>query len=170
MRLICDNRCMALDTAHPSNWQISEVVFGVPLLLGIGLQWAFPFAVSQGPLRAALVVAGAALFIAGATAAISARREFARHHQSMEPKRSISRMVDTGIFSISRNPLYLGLVAMLAGSALAFSNPWILLTLLPAVIACHFVLIVPEERYLLDKFGDEYVAYASAVRRWLGRK
>ncbi len=41
--------------------------------------------------------------------------------------------------------------------------------LLPAVIACHYILIAPEERYLRQKFGNEYVDYAGRVRRWLGR-
>jgi protein-S-isoprenylcysteine O-methyltransferase Ste14 len=161
---------MTMDTAHTSNWQISEVVFGFPLLLAICLQWACPLALPAGPLSAPLVIVGAALFIAGATLAISARREFARHSQSMEPRRSISRIVDTGVFSISRNPLYLGIVAMFMGGALAFNNAWILVMLVPAVIACHFVLIVPEERYLLAKFGADYTAYTGSVRRWLGRK
>ncbi len=59
---------------------------------------------------------------------------------------------------------------MLAGRALALNQQRILLMLLAAVIACHVVLIVPEERYLLGKLGTEYLAYASAVRRWLGRQ
>jgi protein-S-isoprenylcysteine O-methyltransferase Ste14 len=159
-----------MDTAHRSYWEISEVIFGIPLLIAIGLQWAIPLGLSQGPYRTAFIPAGAVLFIAGAAAAIAARREFARQSQSMEPKRSISRIVDTGVFSISRNPLYLGILGMLMGSALAFNNLWILVMLVPGVIACHYILIAPEERYLLNKFGSEYAAYAASVRRWLGRQ
>jgi protein-S-isoprenylcysteine O-methyltransferase Ste14 len=160
---------MSTDTAHTSYWQISEVVFGVPLLAAIGLQWAFPLSLPPGPLRLATLIVGAALLVAGGALAISARREFAHHRQSMEPKRSISTIVNTGVFSISRNPLYLGLVVALAGAALVFNNLWILITLLPAIVVCHYVLIVPEERYLVAKFGDEYRAHTGSVRRWLGR-
>ena len=46
---------------------------------------------------------------------------------------------------------------------------WILILLLPALVLCHYVLIVPEERYLAAKFGAEYQAYAATVHRWLGR-
>jgi protein-S-isoprenylcysteine O-methyltransferase Ste14 len=166
---MCDNRRMTMDTAHPSYWQISEVVFGVPLLAAIALHWIAPLGVPPGPLRLALILVGAALLILGGWVALSARREFARHSQSMEPKRSISRIVDTGVFAISRNPLYLGIAVGLAGAALAFSNLWILVLLLPAVVACHYVLIAPEERYLRAKFGNEYTEYAARVRRWLGR-
>ena len=161
---------MAMDTAHASYWQISEVVFGVPLLLGIGLQWAAPLGIPPGPLRVALIPVGAALFIAGAVLAIAARREFARHSQSMEPKRSITSMVETGVFSFSRNPLYLGIAVGLAGIALAFNNLWILVMLIPAVIACHYVLIAPEERYLRLKFGNEYLEYAGSRAALVGAR
>ncbi len=158
-----------MDTAHTSYWQISEVVFGVPLLAGIAMQWVVPLSLPPGALRVALTLVGAAMFAAGIVLAIAARREFARHSQSMEPRRSISRIVDSGVFSLSRNPLYLGIAVGLAGASLTFNNLWILLMLLPAVIACHYILIAPEERYLRQKFGNEYLNYAGRVRRWLGR-
>ena len=55
------------------------------------------------------------------------------------------------------------------GVALAFNLPWILVLLLPALVACHYILIAPEERYLAAKFGQEYRAYLASVPRWLGR-
>src|SRR5574340_497354 len=160
---------MAIDTAHTSYWQISEVVFGVPLLAGIGLQWALPLKLSLGPLQIALIPVGALLFLAGAMLAIAARREFARHSQSMEPKRAITSIVDSGVFSVSRNPLYLGIAIALVGIALALNNLWFLVMLVPALIACHYVLIAPEEHYLREKFRPEYLEYAAGVRRWFGR-
>ena len=41
--------------------------------------------------------------------------------------------------------------------------------LLPALVACHYVLIGPEERYLAARFGEEYCMYAASVHRWIGR-
>jgi protein-S-isoprenylcysteine O-methyltransferase Ste14 len=47
--------------------------------------------------------------------------------------------------------------------------PWSLVLLLPAFVACHYLLVAPEERYLAAKFGIEYAQYAVSVRRWFGR-
>lgn len=74
-----------------------------------------------------------------------------------------------GIFSISRNPLYLGGICFLAGIALAVNLPWALALLAPAIVACHITLIAPEERYLAAKFGEKYRAYSASVHRWWGR-
>ena len=73
------------------------------------------------------------------------------------------------MFSVSRNPLYLGAVCFLVGVALALNLPWVLVFLLPSLVTCHYVLIAPEERYLVAKFGEEYRTYAATVHRWIGR-
>jgi len=159
-----------MDTAHRSYWEISEVVFGIPFLVSLGLQWLIPLALPQGSLRQALIPIGIGLMIVGLGFIVLARREFAHYSQSMEPGRSISHIVQTGVFSLSRNPLYLGIVLALSGIALVLNALWILVLLIPALILCHVVLIAPEERYLKNKFGEEYLAYAASVRRWLGRK
>jgi protein-S-isoprenylcysteine O-methyltransferase Ste14 len=158
------------DSAHKSRWEISEVVFGIPFLLSLALQWMVPLSLPQGILRQALIPTGAVLFSAGIALAVLARRELARYGQSTEPGHPTSQIVMTGVFSISRNPLYLGVVSMLAGIGLALNFLWILVLLIAGIGLCQSVLIGPEERYLQNKFGKEYLAYAAAVRRWLGRR
>jgi protein-S-isoprenylcysteine O-methyltransferase Ste14 len=160
---------MNMDTAHRSCWEISEVIFGIPFLASIVLQWLIPLSLPQGILRQILIPVGIVLIIVGIGLIVLARREFAQYRQSMEPGRSISKIVRTGVFSISRNPLYLGIAVTLSGIALVFNALWILVFLIPALILCHFVLITPEERYLTNKFGEDYLAYTASVRRWLGR-
>jgi protein-S-isoprenylcysteine O-methyltransferase Ste14 len=105
----------------------------------------------------------------GVVLVILARREFARYRQPTDPGLPTSKIVTTGIFSVSRNPLYLGGVCIVVGIALAMNLPWVLALLLPALVMCHYVLIAPEERYLAAKFGQEYRTYAAAVHRWIGR-
>ncbi len=161
---------ISTDVAHKRWWQIFEVVFGLPFLAAIALQLAIPFSLPGAFRTPAIVAGGAVLVIVGAALVILARREFAQHGQPTDPGRPTSKLITSGVFSVSRNPLYLGGICILVGMALALNLPWVFVLLLPAVVACHSVLIAPEERYLAAKFGDEYRLYAVRVHRWVGRK
>ena len=161
---------MNVDSAHKSNWETAEVVFGIPFLLSIPLQFIVPFSLPQGILRQALIPVGIALIIISVGLIVLARREFAFHAQPTDPGHPTSKVVKTGVFAISRNPLYLGSIIVLFGIALTLNILWMLVTLLLSIILCHYVLIVPEERYLAAKFGEEYKEYAASVHRWFGRK
>jgi protein-S-isoprenylcysteine O-methyltransferase Ste14 len=161
---------MNMDSAHKSNWEIAEVVFGVPFLVSIALHFAVPFSLPQGILRQVLIAVGIVLIIIGVSLIVLARREFARFQQPTDPGYPTSKVVKTGMFSISRNPLYLASVIVFLGIALTMNILWALVTLLASMILCHYVLIIPEEKYLAAKFGKEYEEYAASVHRWLGRK
>jgi protein-S-isoprenylcysteine O-methyltransferase Ste14 len=160
---------MSVDSAHTSNWEIAEVVFGIPFLVSIVLHIIVPLSLPQGILRQALIPAGIALIIIGIGFIILARREFAGFGQPTDPGHPTSQLVKTGVFAISRNPLYLASIIVLLGIALALNILWSLVTLVVSTIICHYVLIVPEENYLMAKFGEEYRDYSATVHRWLGR-
>ncbi|MFN8445876.1 MAG: isoprenylcysteine carboxylmethyltransferase family protein [Caldilineaceae bacterium] len=161
---------MSTDVAHKQWWQIFEVVFGIPMLIAIALQFTVPLSFPRTLFTLLFLLGGVVLIPVGVTFVILARRELAQHEQPTDPGLATSTLVTTGIFSISRNPLYLGGVCLLTGIALLLDLPWVLLLLLPALVACHYLLIVPEERYLAAKFGGTYRIYAASVRRWLGRR
>ena len=78
-----------------------------------------------------------------------------------------SSVVASGIYRVSRNPMYVGFLLALTGWATFLSHPLPFL-LLPVFVAYmnHFQ-ISPEERALSAKFGDEYDTYKQGVRRWL---
>lgn len=157
------------DVAHKRWWQIFEVIFGIPFLAAIALQLTVPLSLTRTLPMPVIMPLGAALIIVGTTLVVLARREFAQREQPTDPGLPTSILVTSGVFSISRNPLYLGGVCVLLGIALALNLPWVFVLLLPSLIACHYVLIVPEERYLAATFGEEYRTYAASVHRWLGR-
>jgi protein-S-isoprenylcysteine O-methyltransferase Ste14 len=78
-----------------------------------------------------------------------------------------SFVVSSGVYRVSRNPMYLGFLLALAGWAVYLSNAGAAL-LLPAFVAYMTQYqIKPEERALLAKFGSEFAQYMSRVRRWL---
>lgn len=161
---------MAVDSAHKSRWEIGEVIFGIPLLISIAIQWVVPFSFPQGILRRALIPVGIALTITGISLIVLARHELARYAQPTDPGHPTSVLVKTSVFAISRNPLYLGTVLVIIGIALALNMLWTLVALLISVILCYRVLLIPEEQYLAAKFRQEYPEYMAAVHRWFGRK
>ena len=161
---------MNVDSAHKSRWKIAEVIFGIPFLVGVALQFVIPLSLSQGIVRQVLILAGIVLIIIGISFVILARREFAQYGQPTDPGHPTGKVVKTGVFALSRNPLYLGGSIFLLGIALLLSTLWAIVMLVLSIIICHYVLIIPEERYLARKFGDEYEEYIASVRRWLGRK
>ncbi|MBN2389828.1 MAG: isoprenylcysteine carboxylmethyltransferase family protein [Anaerolineae bacterium] len=158
------------NAAHKSRWEIGEVVFGIPFLIGIALHLLLPFSLPQGVLRQVLIPVGIVLISIGMGFIVLARRAFARFRQPTDPGQPTSQVIKTGVFAISRNPLYLGAAFLFCGVALMMNTLWTLTALLVSLIVCHYVLIVPEENYLAAKFGEEYKAYTATVRRWLGRK
>ncbi len=131
------------------------------------LAWAVPASI---PLVASTrLVVSIALVLAGAWVGMAGVVAFRRHKTTVNPftpERS-SSLVSTGIYRFSRNPMYLGLLLVLAGWSVFLAN-WVAALLLPAfVVYMNRFQIRPEERALSEKFGSQFIAYASSVRRWL---
>ncbi|WP_168218439.1 methyltransferase family protein [Nocardioides eburneiflavus] len=75
-------------------------------------------------------------------------------------------LVTTGVHGRSRNPLYVGFTTIHLGLAGATRNGWMLATV-PISAALVHRWVLREEQWLADRFGDEYDAYRSGVRRYL---
>jgi protein-S-isoprenylcysteine O-methyltransferase Ste14 len=153
--------------AHNSIWKTSDAIFGITFLLGLALHFV-PSLNLTFPISARLrMVAGVVLVLAGVTAIVLAKRGLKNAGQPAAPGKPTTQVVETGIYRFSRNPLYLGLVAVLAGMGLSVNVAWWAILALPMFFALQHLLIIPEERYLLGCFGEQYAAYMSRVRRWL---
>ena len=63
--------------------------------------------------------------------------------------------------------MYLGVTLVELGLGLAVNNLWISLFAAPGLLTVHFIAVLPEEKYLYEKFGESYKAYLSQVRRYL---
>jgi protein-S-isoprenylcysteine O-methyltransferase Ste14 len=78
-----------------------------------------------------------------------------------------SSLVRHGIYRYTRNPMYLGMLLVLAGWAAFLANPGALVFLPLFVGFMNRFQIQPEERILASLFGVEYASYLAQVRRWL---
>jgi protein-S-isoprenylcysteine O-methyltransferase Ste14 len=95
--------------------------------------------------------------------------QFHRSRTTVNPKKpeTASVLVSSGVFKITRNPMYVGLALVLVGWAAFLSSPWTLVGPLAFGAYINRFQITPEERALSVLFGGEYSAYKATVRRWL---
>jgi protein-S-isoprenylcysteine O-methyltransferase Ste14 len=92
---------------------------------------------------------------------------FGRHRTGLLPGQQTRAMIEEGPYRLSRNPLYVGLLALYLGLALLAPTFWGLVLFPVAVLLVRWGAIGPEERFLHARFGAPYDAYTRRVRRWL---
>jgi protein-S-isoprenylcysteine O-methyltransferase Ste14 len=111
--------------------------------------------------------AGSLLSFVGAGMFLTARITLRLAGTDFDPQRPSSVLVTHGIYRLSRNPIYLGLSILYSGLSLLGSCLWALALLPVLILLIMRFLILPEERYLLRRFGHAYADYRARVRRWL---
>jgi protein-S-isoprenylcysteine O-methyltransferase Ste14 len=140
------------------------LLYAVPLVIGVLLRVVFPMELL--PTGTALIVGGSIAvlsFALGLPAFLTMRQA----RTSVNPNQPTTAIVTQGPFRLTRNPIYLSLTVLYAGLAL-MANAWWALVLLPVVVVLvHFLVILPEEQYLEQKFGEPYRSYKANVRRWI---
>ena len=94
---------------------------------------------------------------------------FRRAKTTLNPTKpqSTSSLVCSGIYAVTRNPMYVGLLFVLVALTVFLSSAWALLGPAAYFLYIGRFQIAPEERALTALFGAEYAAYLSKVRRWL---
>ena len=138
------------------------------LALCLALVWLQGAYLPIGPAPGGFVHAlGGGLILAALVLMALAVWEFRRHRTTVVPHLEPDALVTSGVFGLSRNPIYLADALIIAGCALRW-HAWPSLILVPlfmAFIARHF--IAAEEARLRANFGEAFDEYAREVRRWL---
>lgn len=139
-------------------------LYAVPLALTLAIHyWLVALPIGARPVTTVL---GIVLLLAGLGFTISGVAAVRRHGTTVVPHRPVSALVTSGPYRISRNPMYAGLGLAYTGTALWAGSWWPLLVLPAVLFAIQALVIVPEEQYLAARFGAEFAAYRSRVRRW----
>jgi protein-S-isoprenylcysteine O-methyltransferase Ste14 len=143
---------------------VPPLLFAVPLAAGLLTHRLLPL-----PLRGRPVTAGAgvALVAGGIGFSLSGTITVLRHRTTVVPHHPVTRLVTSGPYRISRNPMYAGHVVACVGAALWAGSWWPLIVLPLSVLATRQWVIGPEEEYLAQRFAAEYERYRSHVRRWI---
>jgi len=110
---------------------------------------------------------GLALVAAGVAANILASRRFVRSGTPVRPFEPATSLVTGGVYRFTRNPMYLGMVMILAGLAITLGSatPWLIVFVFASFIDLRFIRI--EERQLFRGFGPAYRQYCRATPRWI---
>lgn len=111
--------------------------------------------------------ASVAFALSGFSTMMWAWWQFQQRKVAICPTEATAHLITDGIYRVTRNPMYLGIVMMLTGIAMYFGTlPFYFAVIVYILIIdrafCHY-----EEQKLLDTFGSEYAEYRSRVRRWL---
>lgn len=130
--------------------------------LAVWQPWAAIPVPGQRWLAIALAATGLLCGLLGMRAFHGARTTLNPHH----PDRT-RMLVTGGIYRVSRNPMYLGLLLMLFGGVFWWANPFALIPIPLFVVYINRFQIHPEERWMRDRFGEAYRDYRAQVRRWI---
>lgn len=98
---------------------------------------------------------------------VSIGQFFAVGTQVHPTSKTNNKLVTSGFFALTRNPMYLGLVVACAGGAIWFGRPLMYLAPVLVFVIANWVFIPFEEEKMRRQFGDAFEDYTRRVRRWL---
>ena len=108
-----------------------------------------------------VLIAIALLFI------LPALIKFVQSKNTLVTIKSATSLQTKGIYSLTRNPMYMGLLILYSGIAMLGGNWWTFIFIPLIIIIVQSYVIRGEENYLQRAFGEEYNAYRKKVRRWI---
>lgn len=137
-------------------------VGAIAIVIALHWLWPLPF-----PAHAAVTWIGWAFVALGIALNLWGAWSMKRARTPISPYRDTEAIVTTGAFRVSRNPLYVGLDLVFLGATLLLDSLWGIAALVVLLPLMQYGVILPEERYLEQKFGDAYAQYRARVRRYL---
>ena len=152
------------DKDGPAIFVPPPLMFGIAIAAGVlldgnALEWRHVTHPSQ---FAGIVVAVAGLALIAAC--LDLFRRFRTRPEPWEPDQVLIR---SGIYRLSRNPMYLGMAILCVGIAMFFESLAAFILVATAVLVVDRYVIAREEAYLARRFGGDYSAYRAKVRRWI---
>jgi protein-S-isoprenylcysteine O-methyltransferase Ste14 len=137
-------------------------------IAAVGANWILSAPPPAPELAAALRIAGVTLCATGISLDLWAILTMYQHRTNILPHRAADRLVTSGPFGFSRNPIYLGNTTLLAGIGFILANPMFLIAAALNVLLVGKLAIAREEAHLARCFGSEWQNYAARVPRWIG--
>jgi protein-S-isoprenylcysteine O-methyltransferase Ste14 len=139
----------------------------VTLAVGLVLDRLIPIGAAGAIVpRGWRLVVAALLFLISGCIAFRAIGTFRRAGTNFDVRKPALVLAVSGIYERTRNPMYQALALLLLGFAVGFASDWTVLLLAPWILVMHFAVVLPEERYLAARFGEDYRRYQARVPRY----
>ena len=113
------------------------------------------------------LVVGMLFILSGAIMLYRSLASFRRAENDPKPWKPANAFVATGIYTRTRNPMYLAMALIYLGFAIGLQSWGALILFLPTLWLIQHFVIGREEAYLERKFGQSYLDYRANVRRWI---
>ena len=149
---------------NPGVIAFPPMIYGSALLIGLTLHYFVPIQFLAG---APSIWLGSLFISVAGPVILSAVRVIRRAKTAFDLRKPTTSIVTEGAFRMSRNPAYLALTLLYLGIASLINSIWVLLMVVPTVFVMQRGVVKREERYLVRKFGQEYIRYKEQVRRWI---
>ncbi len=140
------------------------LIFLILLLIGYGTHYLYPVNIG---IRSELKYVGILLILSAVAFIFYISRIFASAKTNIEPWKPTTKIISTGIYAYSRNPIYVAFCLIPIGIGIVLDSFWIIISFFPSIVLVYFIAIKKEEAYLEQKFSAEYLQYKNSVRRWL---
>jgi protein-S-isoprenylcysteine O-methyltransferase Ste14 len=151
-------------TDHPRVLVSPVLIYAVILVAGFVLDWLWPLKFLPGDVS---FIAGFFIIFIAVNIKAYAFREMVRIKTNVNVQKPVTALATEWPFSVSRNPVYAGMLLLNIGVACFVNSLWILLLTPVLALALQKAVIEPEEAYLEQKFGAAYLRYKAKVRRWI---
>lgn len=140
------------------------LIFVLLIFFAAGLNYLWPLSIG---VPEAFEPLGIALTLFGVTVVILINGTYKRVGTAIEPWKPTAKLITTGYYHWSRNPIYVGFCLFNIGIGISADSLWILLSFIPGIVLVYYIAVAKEEAYLEQKFGQEYLDYKARVRRWI---
>ena len=124
------------------------------------------FVLPKYPIIYVFNLLGVLLIIISPIIFFSSRNAFYAYDENPLPPSDTDKIIKTGIYAYSRNPIYLSFVLFHLGMFLTFENTMYFLSSIGLFFWLNNFVIAEEEKYLKNKFKDEYLRYRESVKKW----
>lgn len=151
----------------PIHFPWPPVFYVAGIVASVLLSWLLPLPWIGEPLAGMLFVAGILLAVAAVALVVTAIHTMHKAKTSVRLDRPAARLVQSGPYSMSRNPIYLGNTLFMIGIGLAAAMLWFIVFALVAAFLTQKLAIEYEEPHLDQRFGKKYRDYRKRVRRWI---